>query len=86
LIIQQANVPVVVDAGLATPSDAAIAMEIGADAVLVNTAIAQADEPILMGEAFKLGVDAGRKGFMAGRIKVKHIGSASSPTEGLVSS
>ena len=86
LIIQQANVPVVVDAGLATPSDAAIAMETGADAVLVNTAIAQADEPILMGEAFKLGVDAGRKGFMAGRIKVKHIGSASSPTEGLVSS
>jgi thiazole synthase len=61
-------------------------MEIGADAVLVNTAIAQADEPILMGEAFKLGVDAGRKGFTAGRIKAKRIASASSPTEGLVSS
>ena len=86
LIIQQSSVPVVVDAGLATPSDAAIAMEIGADAVLVNTAIAQADEPVLMGEAFKLGVVAGRKGFMAGRIQKKSMASPSSPAQGIVSS
>jgi len=86
LIIQQSSVPVVVDAGLATPSDAAIAMEIGADAVLVNTAIAQADEPVLMGEAFKLGVVAGRKGFMAGRIQEKSMASPSSPAQGIVSS
>lgn len=86
LIIQQASVPVVVDAGLATPSDAAIAMEIGADAVLVNTAIAQANEPVLMGEAFKLGVLAGRKSFMAGRIQKKSMASPSSPNQGIVSS
>ena len=86
LIIQQSSVPVVVDAGLATPSDAAIAMEIGADAVLVNTAIAQADEPVLMGEAFKLGVEAGRKGFIAGRIQARNIASPSSPSQGIVSS
>ena len=86
LIIQQSSVPVVVDAGLATPSDAAIAMEIGADAVLVNTAIAQADQPVLMGEAFKLGVVAGRKGFMAGRIQKKSMASPSSPAQGIVSS
>jgi thiazole synthase len=85
LIIQNANVPVVVDAGLATPSDAAIAMEIGADAVLVNTAIAEADEPVLMGEAFKLGVEAGRKCLMAGRIKAKSTASASSSTKDIVS-
>ena len=86
LIIQQATVPVVVDAGLATPSDASIAMEIGADAVLVNTGIAQADEPVLMGEAFKLGVEAGRKGFIAGRIQARNIASPSSPSQGIVSS
>ena len=62
------------------------AMEIGADAVLVNTAIAQADEPVLMGEAFKLGVVAGRKGFMAGRIQKKSMASPSSPAQGIVSS
>ena len=86
LIIQQATVPVVVDAGLATPSDASIAMEIGADAVLVNTGIAQADEPVLMGAAFKLGVEAGRKGFIAGRIQARNIASPSSPSQGIVSS
>jgi thiazole synthase len=63
IIIEQSSIPVVVDAGLAVPSDASTAMELGADAVLVNTAIAQASNPSLMGEAFKLGVEAGRKAF-----------------------
>ena len=83
IIIEQSNVPVVVDAGLAVPSDAAIAMEIGADCVLVNTAIAQARDPLLMGNAFKLGVEAGRKAYLAGRIpKVDH-GKMSSPHSGI---
>ena len=80
IIIEQANIPVVVDAGLAVPSDASLAMEIGADCVLVNTAIAQAENPVLMGEAFKLGVEAGRKSYLAGRIKKTQQGKASSPT------
>ena len=63
-----------------------MAMEIGADAVLVNTAIAQAQDPALMGEAFKLGVEAGRKANIAGRIPRKDLGTASSPTEGVVAS
>lgn len=83
IIIEQANVPVVVDAGLGVPSDAATVMELGADAVLVNTAIAQAKNPGLMGEAFKLGVEAGRKAFLAGRMAPKEYASASSPTEGV---
>lgn len=83
IIIEQSNVPVVVDAGLAVPSDAAIAMEIGADCVLVNTAIAQARDPLLMGNAFKLGVKAGRKAYLAGRIpKIDH-GKMSSPDSGI---
>ena len=83
IIIEQSNVPVVVGAGLAVPSDAAIAMEIGADCVLVNTAIAQARDPSLMGNAFKLGVEAGRKAYLAGRIpKVDH-GKMSSPDSGI---
>ena len=80
IIIEQASVPVVVDAGLAVPSDAALALELGADAVLVNTAIAQAENPGLMAEAFKQGVDAGRKAFLAGRIDTRHYAAASSPT------
>jgi thiazole synthase len=80
IIIEQANVPVVVDAGLAVPSDASKALELGADAVLVNTAIAQADDPALMAEAFKQGVDGGRKAFLAGRIPVRVSAAASSPT------
>ena len=80
IIIEQASVPVVVDAGLAVPSDAALALELGADAVLVNTAIAQAENPGLMAEAFKQGVDAGRKAFLAGRIGTRHYAAASSPT------
>ena len=68
LIIEQSEVPVVVDAGLGVPSDASMVMEMGADAVLVNTAIAQAEDPAVMGEAFKLGVQAGRLAYIAGRI------------------
>ena len=83
IIISQARVPVVVDAGLAVPSDASQAMEMGAAAVLVNTAIAQAQSPGLMGEAFKLGVEAGRKAFLAGRIPKKAYAEASSPTQGV---
>lgn len=79
IIIEQANVPVVVDAGLAVPSDAAKALEMGAAAVLVNTAIAQAEDPGLMGEAFKNGVEAGRKAYLAGRIPTQVSAIASSP-------
>ena len=80
IIIEQAQVPVVVDAGLAVPSDAAQALEMGADAVLVNTAIAQASDPGLMAAAFKAGVEAGRKAYLAGRIAVRQYAAASSPT------
>ena len=66
IIIAQSRVPVVIDAGLGTPSHAAAALEMGADAVLVNTAIAAAADPVAMGEAFKLGVEAGRLGYEAG--------------------
>jgi thiazole synthase len=80
IIIEQATVPVVVDAGLAVPSDASQALELGADAVLVNTGIAQAENPGLMAEAFKQGVEAGRKAYLAGRIAVRQHAAASSPT------
>ena len=83
IIIAEANVPVVVDAGLAVPSDASLVIEEGADAVLVNTAIAQARDPALMGEAFRLGVEAGRKALIAGRIERKGQATASSPTDGV---
>ena len=83
LIIEHAGVPVVVDAGLGVPSEAAQAIEAGAEAVLVNTAIAQSADPGLMGEAFKLGVQAGRMAYEAGRIDRKRVGVASSPTEGV---
>src|SRR4030088_2602763 len=82
IIIEEARVPVVVDAGIGAPSDAALAMELGADAVLVNTAIALARDPALMAEAIKGGVEAGRKAYTAGRIPKRGEGSPSSPTEG----
>src|SRR5207249_10824809 len=78
IIIEQATVPVVVDAGLGAPSDAALAMELGADACLVNSAIALAQNAAEMGDAFRLGVLAGRKAFLAGRIPRKAYASASS--------
>ena len=84
IIKNQARVPVVVDAGVGTASDAAIAMELGADGVLMNTAIALARDPVAMAGAMKLAVDAGRAAFLAGRIPRKDYASASSPTEGLI--
>ena len=84
IIIEQSNVPVVVDAGLGLPSHAADAMEMGADAVLVNTAIATAAEPAEMAEAFKLAVEAGRRAWEAGAGGVKKQASASSPLTGFL--
>ena len=81
IIVEQSGVPVVVDAGLGVPSDACQALEMGADAVLVNTAIAQATDPVLMAQAFAQGVEAGRKGYIAGRIQKKAYAAASSPAE-----
>ncbi|HSS60381.1 MAG TPA: thiazole synthase [Candidatus Limnocylindrales bacterium] len=83
IIIDQSSVPVVVDAGIGAPSDAALAMELGADAVLVNSAIALARDPALMAESIKLGVDAGRKAYIAGRIPKRADASPSSPTDGI---
>jgi thiazole synthase len=83
-IIESAKVPVIVDAGVGTASDAAIAMELGCDGVLMNTAIAGAKHPVLMAHAMKLAVEAGRAAFHAGRIPRKRFASASSPVDGLV--
>lgn len=79
IIIEQSSLPVVIDAGLGAPSHAAAAMEMGADAVLVNTAIAVAKNPVEMAEAFKLGVEAGRKGYLAGLGAKSTVAVASSP-------
>ena len=84
IIIEQASVPVVVDAGIGVPSEAAQAMELGADALLINTAIAQARSPEAMGRAMGMAAEAGRTAFIAGRIPVKPYASASSPTAGLI--
>jgi thiazole synthase len=84
IILEQSRVPVIVDAGVGTASDAALAMELGCDAVLMNTAIAGAKDPILMAEAMRLGVEAGRKAFLAGRIPRKLYATASSPLEGMI--
>ncbi len=84
LIIESVKVPVIVDAGVGTASDAAIAMELGCDGILMNTAIAGAREPARMARAMKLAVEAGRDAFLAGRIPMKAYASASSPMHGLV--
>ncbi len=84
IIIERAKVPIIVDAGVGTASDAAVAMELGCDGVLMNTAIAGAKEPLLMAEAMRDGVIAGRKAFRAGRIPKKLYAQASSPVEGLI--
>ena len=84
IIKNQAKVPVIVDAGIGCASDAAIAMELGCDGVLINTAVAEAKNPILMAEAMKDAVIAGRKSFIAGRIKKKVSANPSSPFEGLI--
>jgi thiazole synthase len=84
LILEFAKVPIIVDAGVGTASDASIAMELGCDGVLMNTAIAGAKEPVRMAAAMKKAVEAGREAFLAGRIPRKAFGSASSPIEGLI--
>lgn len=84
IIIENANIPVIVDAGLGTPSDAAIAMENGASACLLNTAVALAEDPEKMALGFKLGIEAGRVAFEAGRMPIKAYASASSPLTGVV--
>lgn len=82
LIIENANVPILVDAGVGTASDAAIAMELGCDGILMNTAIAAAQNPVLMASAMKKAVQAGREAFLAGRMPRKLYASASSPIDG----
>jgi len=84
LIIKQSKVPVIVDAGIGTASDATIAMELGCDGVLVNSAIAKAKNPILMANSFKNAVLSGRQSFLAGRMKKEYFGSASTPSRGLI--
>ncbi len=84
LIIKQSKVPVIVDAGIGTASDATIAMELGCDGVLINSAIAKAKKPILMAKAFKDAVIAGRNSFMAVRMQKNYFASASSPKKGLI--
>jgi len=84
IIIENARVPVVVDAGIGAPSEAAQAMEMGADALLINTAIAQAQNPVLMGQAMGMATEAGRLAYLAGRIPIKTYASASSPLTGTV--
>ncbi len=83
-IIDNAKVPIIVDAGVGTASDAAIAMELGCDGVLMNTAIAGARNPVLMASAMRKAVEAGREAFLAGRIPRKRYASASSPVDGLI--
>jgi len=84
IIKEQAGVPVVVDAGVGTASDATVAMELGADAVLMNTAIALAQDPVAMARAMRLGIEAGRLAYRAGRIPRKAYASASSPLDGTI--
>jgi thiazole synthase len=86
IILETVGVPVIVDAGVGTASDAAVAMELGCDAVLMNTAIAGAKDPVAMARAMKLAVEAGRLAFEAGRIPKKLYATASSPLEGVVGS
>lgn len=82
-IIEQATVPVIVDAGIGSPADAAMAMELGADGILLNTAVSAAKDPVKMAKAMKLAIEAGRLGFEAGRIPKKRYATASSPLEGM---
>ncbi|MES9856202.1 MAG: thiazole synthase [Sedimenticola sp.] len=82
-IVENANVPILVDAGVGTASDAAVAMELGCDGVLMNTAIAAADQPVLMASAMRKAIEAGREAYLAGRMPAKRFASASSPIEGL---
>ena len=85
IIIKQSKVPVIIDAGIGTASDATIAMEMGCDGVLINSAIALAKNPINMAEAFKYAVISGRKSFLSGRMKKNNLAIASSPLDGVIS-
>jgi thiazole synthase len=85
-IIEQSMVPVIVDAGIGSPKDAAYAMELGADGVLLNTAVSNAKDPVTMALAMKLAIEAGRLGYKAGRIEEKNFGVASSPLTGMITS
>ncbi|MFL2889438.1 MAG: thiazole synthase [Pelagibacteraceae bacterium] len=84
LIVKQSKVPVIVDAGIGTASDATIAMELGCDGVLVNSAIAKAKKPLIMAQSFKNAVLAGRQSYLSGRMNKNYFGSASSPSKGLI--
>ena len=84
IIKEGAFIPVIVDAGVGTASDAAIAMELGCDALLMNTAIASAKNPVMMAHAMRMAVEAGRLAFLAGRIPKKPYASASSPLDGMI--
>jgi thiazole synthase len=83
-IVENANVPIVVDAGVGTASDAAIAMELGCDGVLMNTAIAAAQHPVLMASAMNKAIQAGREAYLAGRMPRRRFASASSPIDGII--
>lgn len=83
--MEEYKIPVIVDAGIGTPSDAVRAMELGCDAVLMNTAIALSDDPVLMAKAMRLALVSGRKAFIAGRMPMKRYATASSPIDGLIS-
>ena len=83
-ILEHAKVPVIVDAGVGTASDAAVAMELGASGVLMNTAVAEAQDPVLMAEAMNLAVEAGRRAYLAGRMQKKYTASPSSPATGQI--
>ena len=85
IIVENAKIPVIIDAGIGTPSDAAKALELGADGVLLNTAVAQSTNPTQMAKAMRLGVEAGRLSYLAGRMKKKHYANPSSPLTGLIS-
>ena len=84
LIIKQSSVPVIIDAGIGTASDATMAMELGCDGVLINSAIANARKPILMAKSFKDAVVSGRNSYLAGRMKKNYFASPSSPTKGII--
>ena len=84
LIIKQSKVPVIIDAGIGTASDATLAMELGCDGVLINTAIAKARNPLLMAKAFKDAVISGRNSFLAGRMSKNYFATASSPSQGII--
>ena len=84
LIIKQSKVPIVIDAGIGTASDATIAMELGCDGVLINSAIANAKKPVLMARAFKDAVISGRNSYLAGRMNKNYFAIPSSPTKGII--